>query len=431
MHIHIELMIRPSLTKCHECDQTQRLPHIAPGESALCARCGTTLHRHRSNSLERSLALTLAGLILFVTANSFPFLSFEMQGQTTETTLMSGAFDLYNQGRWELAAVVLFTSIVAPGAQLLLLTVVLGALRFDRLPPGFAYLFRLVTQLAPWGMMDVFLLGLLVAVVKLSGLATIIPGTSLFAFVVLIFVLAAAQSALDPELVWSKLPIKTHGIGQPPAPAALIHCTTCDLTQARPAQAASHEPISCGRCGHRLHARKPDSIQRTWALVIAAIVCYIPANLLPIMQVTMLGAPQSDTIMSGVIYLLLHGMWPLALVVFVASVFVPLLKLAILVYLLISVQIRSRWRPVERTRLYRITEAIGRWSMVDIYVVTILVALVHLGNLASIEARAGAVFFAAVVILTIFAAMTFDPRLIWDAAARSREADRRVADATS
>ena len=170
----------------------------------------------------------------------------------------------------------------------------------------------------------------------------------------------------------------------------------------------------CPRCGEALHARKPQSLQRTWALVIAAAVCYVPANAFPVMTVTSLGKQQSDTILSGVIYLLHHGMWPLALVVFVASVFVPLLKLLILVLLLVSVHRRSRWRPVERTRLYRITEAIGRWSMVDIYVVTILVALVKLGNLASIEARPGAVFFGAVVVLTMLAAESFDPRLIWD-----------------
>jgi len=132
------------------------------------------------------------------------------------------------------------------------------------------------------------------------------------------------------------------------------------------------------------------------------------------MTVVSLGKRESDTILSGVIYLLTHGMWPLAIVVFTASIFVPMLKLMILVFLLVSVHRRSDWRPVERTRLYRITEAIGRWSMVDIYVVTILVALVRLGNLATIEAELGAVFFGAVVVLTMLAAESFDPRLIWD-----------------
>jgi paraquat-inducible protein A len=195
---------------------------------------------------------------------------------------------------------------------------------------------------------------------------------------------------------------------------ALLGCQVCELLVRAPAASPAQIALRCPRCGNHLHVRKPNSIGRTWALVIAACICYIPANVLPIMTVTSLGTAQSDTILSGVIYLLLHGSWPLALVVFFASVFVPVLKLIILVYLLVSVQRRSRWRPRDRTRLYRFIEAVGRWSMVDIYVVTILVALVRLGNLASIQAEAGAAFFGAVVVITIFAAMTFDPRLIWD-----------------
>ncbi|MCU0670797.1 MAG: paraquat-inducible protein A [Myxococcota bacterium] len=193
--------------------------------------------------------------------------------------------------------------------------------------------------------------------------------------------------------------------------ASCARCHDCGLLSRMPGH--THE-ASCPRCGGALHFRKQRSLERTWALVIAAIVCYVPANLFPVMTVISLGKRQSDTIMSGVVYLLMHHMWPLALIIFIASVFVPLMKLVILVSLLISVHRRSSWRPVDRTRLYRLTELIGRWSMVDIYVVTILVALVRLGNLATIEAGAGAVFFGAVVVLTILAAESFDPRLIWD-----------------
>lgn len=193
--------------------------------------------------------------------------------------------------------------------------------------------------------------------------------------------------------------------------ASCARCHDCGLLSRLSGHAHG---ASCPRCGGALHFRKQRSLERTWALVIAAILCYLPANLFPVMTVISLGKRQSDTIMSGVVYLLTHHMWPLALIIFIASVFVPLMKLVILVFLLISVQRRSSWRPVDRTRLYRLTEMIGRWSMVDIYVVTILVALVRLGNLATIEAGAGAVFFGAVVVLTILAAESFDPRLIWD-----------------
>lgn len=141
---------------------------------------------------------------------------------------------------------------------------------------------------------------------------------------------------------------------------------------------------------------------------------YIPANAFPITHTSALGSVQSDTIISGVIYFIHSGSWPIALIIFVASVFVPLLKLLILITLLISVQRGWQWRPIDRTRLYHLTEAIGRWSMLDIFVVTILVALVHLGALANIEAGSGALYFGAVVVVTMLAAESFDPRLIWD-----------------
>jgi paraquat-inducible protein A len=197
------------------------------------------------------------------------------------------------------------------------------------------------------------------------------------------------------------------------ASQSLASCHDCSLL-ARVPGGHGHAAARCPRCGAPLHARKTNSIHRSWALVISAAILYVPANLLPVMSVTSLGKTQSDTILSGVIYLLNHGMWPLALVVFVASVAVPLLKLGVLSYLLVSVQLRSTRRLVDRTRLYRITELVGRWSMVDIYVVTILVALVQLGALATIEAEMGAVYFGSVVVLTMLAAETFDPRLIWD-----------------
>ncbi|MBK1649913.1 paraquat-inducible protein A [Rhabdochromatium marinum] len=415
-----------SVYLCPECDLLQQAAPVAPGSSVHCARCGFRLHRAQANSLDRTLALTLAGVILFIIANSFPFLSFQMQGQVTETTLSTGIVSLFNQGKGEVALVVFFTSILAPGLQLALLLMVLVPLKLGRFAPWLAQLMRLFRHLRPWGMMDVFLIGILVSVVKLTEMATIVPGVSLFAFVVLIFVLAAAQSALDPEIVWQRVPLRPPVRLHPRAGEAVLGCETCELVvpeAALRAAEADRSCCTCPRCGSVLHHRKPLSLQRTWALVIAALAFYIPANVFPIMTVTSLGNAQSDTILSGVIFLLNHGMWPLALVVFVASIFVPLLKLLILFLLLISVRQRWRWRPVDRTRLYRMTEAIGRWSMVDVYVVTILVALVHLGNLASIQAEAGAVFFCAVVIITMLAAMSFDPRLIWDTTARPAAPD--------
>ena len=205
------------------------------------------------------------------------------------------------------------------------------------------------------------------------------------------------------------------------AKAGLIACSVCHLLCPAAPPGGTASAARCPRCGATLHSRKPDSIARTWALVIAACIFYIPANLLPMTTVTSLGMAQADTIMSGVIYFVQSGSWPIALVIFIASIFVPLLKLFILCYLLISVQCKSHFRPKDRTRLYLITEAVGRWSMLDIFVVTILVALVNLGALATIQAGPAALHFAAVVVITMVAAMSFDPRLIWDAKEKKHE----------
>ncbi|GAB6112807.1 paraquat-inducible protein A [Desulfomicrobium salsuginis] len=194
--------------------------------------------------------------------------------------------------------------------------------------------------------------------------------------------------------------------------AGLIACHDCGLLV--PAGTVGPGHGRCPRCGAALHARKPSSIARAWAFLLAAAIMYVPANILPMTITTALGAAQSDTIMSGVIYFIHSGSWEIAAVIFVASIFVPMAKLVILIFLLTSVQLRCRWRPRDRTVLYRMTELVGRWSMVDVYVVTILVALVKLGAVANIEAGPAAVFFAVVVVLTMLAAESFDPRLIWD-----------------
>ncbi len=199
----------------------------------------------------------------------------------------------------------------------------------------------------------------------------------------------------------------------------LISCHICALV----VRARSGHEQRCPRCGSLLHFRKPNSLTRTWALLITAMLMFVPAMTLPVMQTASFGKVQADTIMSGVVYFLMHGDWPLALIIFVASVTVPLLKMLALVYLLLSVQRRSLYRRQQRTRLYRITEFMGRWSMVDIFVIALMAALVHLGALAEITPALGAAAFAAVVVLTMFAALAFDPRLIWDHQEKLKEND--------
>ena len=194
--------------------------------------------------------------------------------------------------------------------------------------------------------------------------------------------------------------------------AGLMSCHVCGQLAHIPADRAAL--LRCPRCRAPMHLRKPASVSTTWALIIAAAVLFVPANLLPMMITSSLLGRQQDTIMSGVVFLWQSGSWPLAAVVFFASIMVPLLKIIALAWLTVTVQRRSRRSVMQRTRLYRIVEFVGRWSMLDIYVITILVALVNFRGLATIEAGPAAIAFGAVVVLTMFAAMSFDPRLIWD-----------------
>jgi paraquat-inducible protein A len=197
------------------------------------------------------------------------------------------------------------------------------------------------------------------------------------------------------------------------AAASLLRCHGCAKLSRAGQVPAGHE-ARCSRCGTGLHLRKPNSLARTWAFVIAAVIFYIPANLYPIMTVERLGKAESDTILSGIQALFAAGWYPVGILIFFASITVPMLKLIGLTYLLLSVRRRSRWRPRDRTVLYRLIEYVGRWSMIDMFVTSLLVALVKLGAVATIVPGVGATCFAAVVVLTMFAAMSFDPRLIWD-----------------
>ncbi|MEN9902942.1 MAG: hypothetical protein RL651_1606 [Pseudomonadota bacterium] len=194
--------------------------------------------------------------------------------------------------------------------------------------------------------------------------------------------------------------------------AHVVGCDGCGL--AHRASPTQHD-LRCRRCGLPLHFRKPDSLNRTWALLIASYILIIPANLLPVMKSSSLSGTEDDSIMGGVIYLWESGSEVLGAILFIASIVIPLSKLFALTYLLVSVRRRSTWNPKKRTQIYRILEAVGRWSMIDVYVASMLTALVQFGNLMSINVGAGAIAFGAVVVLTMIAAECFDPRLIWEA----------------
>ncbi len=194
-----------SLIACHECDLLHQRQPLPRGATARCIRCGAKLYSRIRNSLDRVLAWTIAGLILFIVANVYPFLTFRLEAQIQETNLITGIIELYNQGMWIVAGVVLLTSILMPLLELTGTLYILLPLKFNLQPWKLPTFFRLIRSFKPWGMMEVFMVGILVAFVKLSKMAHIIPGIALYAFLALIFVLAASSASLDPHIVWNRL----------------------------------------------------------------------------------------------------------------------------------------------------------------------------------------------------------------------------------
>ncbi len=394
---------------CHECDSLHWHTDVPEGGRAECRNCGATLYRAIPDSLDRSLALFASAFILLVIANSFPFLALEFGGRVESNRLISGGWALYQMGMGELGLLVFATSILFPLLTIGGMLYLLLPARFGHIAPGMGWVWRMVSGLMPWSLLGIFLLGTMVAVVKLQDLANVIPGIALFAFVGAMLAYAGGRANFEPRELWKVSPIRQLDPAVVRSGRAVLACHTCGLLRLRDA-GLSH----CPRCGSALHHRKSNSIQRTWALLLAAGALFIPANVYPIMEVIQFGQGEPDTILSGVTKLIGGGMWGLGLLVFFVSIVVPLAKLVSLAWLLKSVERRCNWNPKDRTRLYRVTEVVGSWSMVDVFLVGLLTGLVSLDVLATIRPGIGATFFAGVVILTMFAAMSFDPRLIWD-----------------
>ncbi len=404
-------MTQPQLRECPGCGLFQTVPPLALGMSAQCVRCPTILRRTSAHRIDHIIALALAAFVLLVVMCTTTLMSVETAGISRTANLFSGPWELVRQDMGPLAIVIVFVTVLAPLGRLVGTLYVLIRLHERRPPRHLRRVFAIAERLRPWSMIEVFVFGVFVAYVKLGDLVTIGLMAGVYALLALTFVLVWMDSALDHEAVWERLD-RSNLAGGPHGPADAIGCETCGLVSVP----EPHDP-RCPRCEHALHERKPDSIARTWALVIAAAIFYIPANYYPVLSVVQLGAGQPSTILGGVEELVTARQYPLAALVFFASIAVPVLKLVGLSLMLVTIQTGLSGRLRDRVRLYHIVRFIGRWSMIDIFMESLLGALVAFGSVITIEPGVGALAFCAVVILTMFAAETFDPRLMWDAAA--------------
>jgi paraquat-inducible protein A len=413
------LLTAPKLHECPDCGQMQILPAMPPAARAVCLRCDAILRHTRDDSIGVCTALNLAALVLFAIAGTLTMMSVNAGGQQRSATLITGPAELESYGVWEVSVVVLITTLLAPLARTLCMLFVLLGLRARRPPKELRSIFAWVEHLRPWSMIEIYMLGLFVAYVRLSDMVQIELGPAVFALIGLMVILITADVALDKQAVWEAMEPPNRRDRMHARTAALtltketthrfrIGCDTCGLVS------RSEAGMHCPRCGYRLRVRKYQSIDRTWAYSIAAVMLYIPANIYPVLTVVQYGSGQPSTILGGVQELVEAGMWPLALLVFFASIAVPVLKLVGLGILLTMTRTRSTWRLHDRTALYRVIDAVGRWSMIDIFMESILVALVQFGKIATVYPGPGAIAFSAVVVLTMLAARSFDPRLMWD-----------------
>ncbi|MGB6105014.1 MAG: paraquat-inducible protein A [Pusillimonas sp.] len=386
---------------------------LTPGSAANCVRCGYVLYRESTVSLNGWIALVLGALIVFAIANYFPIVTLRIQGLTTQASLPGALYLTWQHGHKMLAVMTGLFSFWMPLTQLLFLFWALLAIRSRRLPADFRYGMRLLEHAVRWSMVPVLMLGILVSLVKFAGLASVQAGPGIWAFAGLTFLLTGL-SRLTARRLWcyaedAGLVMVARARPGQRLPAAA--CLSCGFVQdlEDPGQAQA-----CRRCGETVHFRKPDQSSRVWALVVAAWIAYIPANVLPVMRIRTAASDSMHTILGGVIELWELGSWDLALIVFIASVVVPMTKLLALMVLMLRRGWRGSATQRQRTRLYELVEFIGQWSMLDVFVVILMSAMLDFPGISQVLAGPGAASFGAVVILTMFAAMSYDPRNGWD-----------------
>jgi len=427
-----------TVTACPGCDLLLELPACQVGETLLCPRCGQLLAKPKAQTVIRTCALSLMGLLLFGPANFLPLLTFEVFGVKEQGSIAASVVALQQQGYYLVAVLVALTGLVFPllkfGLPFLISLQLLSRIHFKRLA-GFM---RWYQRIHEWGMVEIYLIAILVTIIKMNHLAVINYNVGFFCYLLMvgaaIGVLVVFDSHKFWELIFQILPAPVipefSGIRQPgensefqksevksehnhtARAAGLISCRTCHYLFYPVNPALDHWP--CPRCGAATHVRIFNSLPRTWALIITAVILAIPANMLPIMEVNQLGVLARSTIMDGIIYFFQDGSYGIGMIIFTASILVPLFKIIGMLIVLNSIYFSRRTRLKPKTVMLRLISFISRWSMLDIYVIAFLCAVVDFGFFTNISIAPAASFFGAVVVATMFAAFSFDSRLLWD-----------------
>lgn len=369
------IMSKQHPMQCHECDFTVKMPLLTHKQSAVCPRCGLQLTVYHHNASQSIIALAITSLIFLIASLPFKFLSFGASGQYQSINMLDSLWILIEKDYAILALLQGIAVLILPAFVLFSLLYLLVPLSLGFRPAKAQWVIKTLFKLLPWTMAEIFLIGVLVSLIKVVSMANIGLGLSFYAYLLFTIFMTITLLYVDKYQLNILLDNEVK---------------------------VEHKPIN-----------PAHSIQTTWALLFTSVLLYIPANILPIMHTNILGSDQPSTILGGVILLWKMDSYPIAIIIFIASVFVPVAKIIILCWLNYSVQAKHRHASSERIFWYRITEFVGRWSMIDVFVVVILVSLIQLGNIMSILPGHAALAFCGVVICTMLAAMSFDPRLIW------------------
>nr|WP_298794705.1 paraquat-inducible protein A [uncultured Acetobacter sp.] len=429
---HVQVL--EGVMECPCCGLIQKLPELKPGTQARCPRCNQSLdRRNKTAPIATPLAFCITSAALYVAMLFSTLMMLDLYGRQRTVDILTGPIELLHEGWGEVGVLVAIATILAPGIVIAMMGMILTAALRPSLPSWVPHLMKWYELLRPWSMVEVYILGVFVAYTKLVDLAFVQVGAAVYLVAGLMVSMAATDATLDTEIIWRhrkidwfmrpmrgpRLPLTFVAVGEEPLMPSSnrVSCLSCGLVLEFDRPVHVTQPAGyCPRCGHVVRRRKANSMSRSVALLVSAIVFYLPANIYPVMTVIRMGAGTGHTIVEGAIELWVDGMIPLSLLVLFASVTVPVLKVVGLSYMVMTTRHKSRRHLAFRSKLYRIIDIIGRWSMIDVFMVSILVAMVRFNHMASITANGGMVCFAAVVVLTIFAVHTFDPRLMWDAA---------------
>jgi paraquat-inducible protein A len=411
----------PSSIACSHCGALQVAPPARNSARVVdCGVCGSELERTHWRNLDAALACALATFLLLIPANLFPFLTTSVLEASRQSRLASASLIIWNEGWPWLALAILLFVVIIPFIRFALLTIVLGALRLGRRPPWLGRTFRHANSLQTWAMPDVFLLGLAVAYSRLAATITVTLGVGAVCFILAGVLTLFTRATLDRRAIWRQIAPELEPM---PSGEAAIGCPACDLVLGM-----AYEGRHCPRCAATVHARHPEAVGRAMALTTAGLVLYLPANIYPIATLPFGLKPTAYTIIEGIRDLIQAGLWGLALLVFCASFLIPFLKLVGITWCIASVLRQSDRMLVFKTKVYRVVEEIGRWSMVDPFVIACAVPVLRYNDILYGRADPGASAFAGVVIVTMIAARCFDPRLMWDAAG-NRDQTGRIAPA--